>query len=244
MSFKKTIIFGVLAMFASLPAMAAIQTYSVTTKFTEPDTDPANTWFVGTFSFNTVSKTVSGLQGWLSQSMTGTIDFNPATGINGTDDMSWVQLTNQLDAIYDASLGGLLVTTFLNSTTSTFVNQTGSTPDGWTPGTGHTRNNGSDNAYARIFVNTVDPLVALTSAQINKLAYADCTPGGMMGPTCMTGTSSAGYGRVGTMGGFPVSQTMTLLSTTPVPEADTYAMLALGLGVLGWVGRQKHQSMV
>lgn len=238
MRVKKTILMGALAMFASLPAMAAIQTYSVTTQFTEPDTDPTNTWFVGTFSFDTVSKTVSGLQGWLSESMTGFVDYNPATGINGSDDMDWVHLTHQLDATYDATLGGLLVTTFLNSTTSTFTSG-----DGWTPGVGMTRNNGSNNAYARIFVNTVDPLAALTSAQLNKLAYADCTAGGMMGPTCMTGTAVSGYGRIGTMGGFPAAQTVSLLSVVPVPEADSSAMMALGLGILALITRQKRRSL-
>lgn len=60
-----------------------------------------------------------------------------------------------------------------------------------------------------IFVNTANPLAALTQAQINKLAYADCAPGGMMGAVCMTGTTVAGYGAIGTMSGYPVSQTMT-----------------------------------
>ncbi|MBF5039483.1 PEP-CTERM sorting domain-containing protein [Methylophilus sp. 13] len=235
---KKTLAIAAMTL-ATSPAFAALATYNVTTKFIEPDTDPANTWFVGTFTFDTVSKTVSGLQGWLSESMTGFIDYNPATGINGTDDMSWVHLTHQLDATYDAALGGFLVTTFLNSTTSTFTSG-----DGWTPGVGMTRNNGSNNAYARVFVNTTDPLAALTSAQINKLAYADCTAGGMMGPTCMTGTSVAGYGRVGTMSGYPVSQSVSLLSVTvPVPEADRSAMMVLGLGLLAWAQRQQRRSM-
>ena len=45
------------------------------------------------------------------------------------------------------------------------------------------------NAYAMIFVNTPDPTAPLTQAQIDKLAYADCAPGGMMMATCMTGTT-------------------------------------------------------
>ncbi len=31
----------------------------------------------------------------------------------------------------------------------------------------------------------------------------------MMGATCMTGTTEAGYGTIGTMGGRPVSQVTT-----------------------------------
>lgn len=227
---------------ASLPAMADIFTYSVTSKFFEPDTDPYHSYFVGTFTFDSVSQTISSLQGKLSESMTGSNnqDYNPSTGINGSDDMTWVSLSYQLSSVYDAALGGYLVTTFLNNATSTFT-----TGDGWTPGVGMTRNNGANNAYARIFVNATDPTAALTTAQLNKIAYADCTAGGMMGPTCMTGTSAAGYGRVGTMGGYPVSQTVSLLSvvTVPVPEADTSAMLALGLGLLALVHRQKRRSI-
>jgi hypothetical protein len=60
-----------------------------------------------------------------------------------------------------------------------------------------------------IFVNTANPTAALTQDQIDKLAYADCAPGGMMGATCMTGTTEAGYGTVGTMSGYPVSQVIT-----------------------------------
>lgn len=65
-------------------------------------------------------------------------------------------------------------------------------------------NGGTGNAYAMIYVNLANPLAAPTTAQINKLAYADCTALGMMGDTCMTG-----YVGVGAMGGYPVSQTVT-----------------------------------
>ena len=66
----------------------------------------------------------------------------------------------------------------------------------------------SGNAYALIFVPD-SPLGALTQAQIDKLAYAGCSPGGMVGTACMTGTSAAGYGSDGTMGGYPASQVIT-----------------------------------
>ena len=68
---------------------------------------------------------------------------------------------------------------------------------------------GFGNAYAMIFVNITDPTAALAQAQIDKLAYGDCTAGGVMRNTCMTGTTMAGYGRMGTMMGQPVTQVIT-----------------------------------
>jgi len=112
-------------------------------------------------------------------------------------------------------VGGLLVTTFLLDGTNTLsADPTYGGTDGWAPGYGmglHYGYPGANpgNAYARIFVNTADPTAALAQAQIDKLAYADCAPCGMMGASCMTGTTVAGYGTVGTMGGYPLSQVTT-----------------------------------
>ena len=111
--------------------------------------------------------------------------------------MNELALDYQLSSVYDAALGGLLVTTFLNDSTNTLSTWTGG--NGWAPGSGDGLYYGfpgsnPGNAYAMIFVNTTNPLAPLTQAQIDKLAYADCAPGGMMGATCMTGTTVAGYG--------------------------------------------------
>lgn len=220
-------------------AEASITTYKVTETFLEPETQPSDSIFIGTFDFDNVSKTVSNLKGLLSESMSG-------SGENAypNDDMTWLSLNYQLSAVYDSTLGGLLVTTFLNNSTNTFTNSS-KVWQNWLPGVA-TKYYGSPdntpaNAYAMIFVNTTDPLAPLTQAQINKLAYADCTAGGMMGQTCMTGTTVAGYGRLGTMSGFPVSQTITL-AAAPVPEPETYAMLMAGLGLMGLVARKRRKN--
>jgi len=189
-----------------------ITRYQVVETFFEPLTQPKNTLFIGTFTFNATNRTVSDLKGILSESMTGDSIAFP------DDNMNWLTLENQLSSVYDPVLDGLLVSTFLNPVTDTFFIFDGS--DGWSPGTGFGLYSGFDfsnpapnlnNAYAMIFVNPSDPTAALTQYQINKLAYADCAPGGMMGSTCMTGTTEAGYGVLGTMDGYPTSQLITRL---------------------------------
>jgi hypothetical protein len=183
-----------------------ITAYSVVATFYEPDTQPRNSIFAGSFTFNATTRTVANLGGNLSEAMTG----NPLPFPN--DNMIWVPLTNQLSSLYDPALGGLLVTTFKLQTTTTLWTGTGG--DGWYPGSGFGLYYGypganPGNAYARIFVNTEEPTAAPTTAQLDKLAYADCSPGGMMGGTCMTGTSVGGYGTLGTMSGYPLSQLIT-----------------------------------
>ena len=218
-------------------AQASVTTYNVVETFLEPDTSPRNSIFKGTFDFDSVTMTVTNLQGWLSESMTG----SPSVpGVAGDYGMTWLNLTHQLSSVYDATLGGLLVTTFLNSNTNTFTTMMGG--DGWTPGTGlamyyNIPGVNPGNAYARIFVNTTNPTASLTQAQINKLAYADCAPGGMMAGACMTGTTVAGYGTIGSMSGYPVSQAIT----AAVPEPESYAMMLAGLGMLGLITRRQRK---
>ena len=203
----------------STPSVPAdvLTTYNVFETFYEDATYPNDSIFIGTFTFNSTSQTVSNLQGILSESMTGDSIAYP------DDTMIWLPLNHQLSSVYDPVLGGLLVTTFLNTDTNTLSADPlyGGT-DGWSPGTGSYRHYNFDlflpdlglslnpgNAYAMIFVNTEDPTAPLTQGQIDKLAYADCAPGGMMASICMTGTTVAGYGVEGSMGGYPVSQVIT-----------------------------------
>lgn len=185
---------------------------NVLTVFFEPDTQPRDTLFKGSFTLNSTTGSVSGLSGQLTESMTGNI-----VGSAPYFDMTLVPLTHQLKAWRDEALGGSFVSSFSKDSTSTFATVSGG--DGWSPSAGI--DNGGvyagfpakypgtiQNASILIFVPD-DPFAALTQAQIDKLAYADCAPGGMMGAVCMTGTSVAGYGMVGTMGGYPVSQKIT-----------------------------------
>lgn len=229
-------------------AQAHETTYTVTTTWFEPQTQPKNTIFEGSFIYNEHTHTVTGLQGQLSESMTG---MSAAS-------MVWLPLNYQLQSWYDATLGGTFAAVFKNSTTATFCSTAmcGSPADDWSPATGvavggiyagfPVAKNNAGNAYALIFVPDT-PTAALTQAQIDKLAYADCTPtaaggmmagGGMMGAVCMTGTSLAGYGAAGTMDGYPVSQTIA----AAVPEPESYALMLAGLGVVAAVARRRQRG--
>jgi hypothetical protein len=144
------------------------------------------------------------------------------------------QLNYQLSSLYDATLGGLLVSAFYQNSTDVFM--------GGGFATGGTTTFGNQNAYVTIFVNTVDPTAPLTEAQIAKLAYGDCTDGSLMGmgmskTTCMTGWKGDPSIDIsgGTMQGtWPITQTIAA-----VPEADTWAMLLAGLGLVGFAARRR-----
>jgi hypothetical protein len=205
--------------------------YSIRQVFSEPDPLAADTVFEGTFSLDAKSGTVSGLMGTLYQALTST-----GAGEPPFYDMTQVSLTHQLSTVYDSFLGGAIVTVFRNPTEDTF--EPNSEGDTWTPAAGARRYFGypsanPGNAYARVFINVVDPTAPLTEDQLLYLAYADCSPGGMFSDACMSASDLGG-----TLGGVPLSQTIT----AAIPEPETYASLLAGLGLLGCVGWRRRRS--
>lgn len=197
---------------APAPAPAAgVRRYTVQAVFFEPDTQPFNTLFIGAFERDERTGEIRNLRGALSQSMTG-----QANGTGAWEEMSHVVLTHPLSVVTDEAAGGTLVTVFRLPTTNTLsASPRDGGTDGWTPGSGRGLYYGYDggarsqpnagNAYVRIFVPR-DALAPLDARQLARIAYADCTPEGMMGDVCMTGTDAAFYGVSGSMGGYPVAQ--------------------------------------
>lgn len=220
---RRLAIAAAIALASSMPAAHAAPTlYNVTQTYNQVVYDVSHpTWdtiFTGSVVFDAATGTVSDLSGSLSQAMSGNTTFR--------------QLSHQLSSVYDAALGGFLVSSFFQNTTDVF--------QGGGFATGGTVAYGNQNAYVTVFVNATDPTAALSAAQTDKLAYADCTTGGLMGKMnkCMTGwvdhtkLNLAG----GTMQGtYPISQTVT----AAVPEPESYALMLAGLGVMGTIARRR-----
>lgn len=256
---------ALLSIVAAAPrAEASIDTYNIRTTWFEPDTQPKNTIFTGTFTYDSVSHTVTNLQGTLTESMTGVFPM-PVDGPNAPYyDQTLVPLIHQLYSFHDTSLGGTLVATFAKNTTNTFMGNTWMPQDGIDWGGvfagGPAMKNYAksiQNSYAYVFIpdglssanNAGNPLVltwneasGTGSAGLSATAYADCAPGGMMGAVCMTATSAHYYSNIGTMSGFPLSQTITAVTVAPVPEPETYAMFLAGLGLVGCIVRRRRAN--
>ncbi|MEX8505852.1 hypothetical protein [Leptothrix ochracea] len=173
-----------------------ITTFDVRARFFEPDTQPNDSIFVGTFTLNSTTRAVSGLAGTLSESMTGSA--------NGSTPMTVIALPHQLSSVSDGA-GGLLVSTFALNTVDTFSpSGFADTTNGIYHGFPAVWNAATANSFVTLDIDPNRPTQSLNASQVSRLAYGDCAQGGMMGAACMTGTASGG-----TMGGYPVEQVVT-----------------------------------
>lgn len=167
---------------------SALAFYDIVETFVEPECTH-DTVFTGSFTFDGGNRVVSNLRGTLTEAM---FDGPPTVALIHEGSAQSIEL---------GGIAGQLVATFALATTDTFAG------GGFAPG--GTKTFGNNNAYAMVFVPTPDPAAPLTADQIDWLAYADCTPLGLMGKTCMTGTTARAYGRLGTMAAYPLSQVTT-----------------------------------
>jgi PEP-CTERM motif len=230
---KSLIASALLALAGAAPqAQAHELEFNVVTTWAEPETAYGSTVFEGRFLFDEHTHEVLGLHGRINESMIGTNAGNTV----------WLDLAHQLVTFRDEALGGTFAAAFKNPTTTTFFGNTWLPADGVAVGGIYAGwpvvGNNPGNAYALVFVPD-NPTAALTQAQINRLAYADCAPGGMMGAVCMTGTSLAGHGGIGTMSGTPLSQVITEVPAAPVPEPGTWALMLGGLAGVGGLARKR-----
>lgn len=177
--------------------------FAVTARFFEPDTQPNDSIFTGTFTLDSTTRAVIALEGSLSESMTG----------SATIPMTVVPLRYPLSTVI-ASDGALLVSTFARNTTDVFSpSGFADTDNGIYFGYPGAYDASTANAFVTLYVHPQAPRATLVKAQIDQLIYGDCAPGGMMGAVCMTGVVGGG-----TMGGYPVSQTITLRAGVAVRQ--------------------------
>lgn len=247
---------GAFALIGAAPAAnASTTTYNVTQTYNQVVYNNSHadwdTWFYGSFTYDSATQTVSNLTGKINQAM---------DGAPGSSTSAWVNLNNQLsstavDTNGDNVNDGLVVSVFKNNDTNVFnpnhPNYALGSFFGGTYGSngkmGAVYTAGTQNAFVSIFVNLADPTAALTQSQLNYIGYGDCTPAALMprngsGNKCMAGWNAYdGTGKLipgGTMQGtLPNSQTIT----AAVPEPDIYAILLAGLGLMGTITRRRRQ---
>jgi len=160
--------------------------YNVNVAFNDPMLTPAASSFKGSFIFNSTTKQITNLSGTLTD------------GMNGRQTVLSYQNT---PSVSDGN-GGVLATVFALNTSDVF------SQGGYDPTKGETTF-GNNNAYITLDVNAANPLLGATD--INLISYADCTPNGLMGSTCMTGRAGGG-----TMKGVPQSETIAINPTPSI----------------------------
>lgn len=216
-----------LAVTAAPTAEASLVNYNVQETFMEPAYGGAqNTVFDGTFTYDTVAKTITNLTGTLSEAMTA--------GMNGGVQKLLNLTFNPVASTSDGN-GGIIAHSFLLNTTSIYS-------DGAYDTTALMKQSGIANAYVTIYVSA-DQLSGvnqqLPAASFGNLYYGDCQPGGMMGPMCMTGWGVAGH--AGSMGGYPISEKVWAApAAVPLPPAAwTFLSSVIGLLFFG-----KHRKSI
>lgn len=206
--------------------------YAVTLTFDEPaykvgSIFASNTVFSGSFVYDFTTNAITSLTGKLSEAMTGC--DSAVLGCSPIVAQTLLNLTYDPVASSSDGNGGVIASSFLLNTTTIYSGS------GSYNTTAEIKNTSLANAYVTIDVSAAQLSGTnpdLASSSFGKLFYGDCTPGGMMGTACMTGWGTAA-GLNGSMGGYPVSEVVTVISGVPAPTAvwsflgGLFGMLAL-----------------
>jgi len=184
------------------------------------------TQFDGSFDWDGLA--VSNFHGKMNSSMWEIDDINP----NFNTSYPLLRLDYQLAQSMDGDL--VTMSVFKENTTDVFTGGGYTTGDTDFYGMGYYDENGqavldqirNDNAY---FTMTFDKITM--NGVVDSLVYGDCTPGGMMGITCMTGHVDRG-----TMQAYPF---FVEISAVPVPAA----VWLFGSALLGMVGVSRKRTL-
>lgn len=214
-----------------------VNSYSVVETFYEPAyAGYSNSVFVGTFDYDVTTGTISNLAGQLSEAMTGC--DSAGMGCKTIIPQTELTLSYQLASNSDGH-GGILASVFQLDSTAMYTNgaydtSASSNPNQTLPA----------NAYVTLDLTAAQLAGTssnLTSSLLTNLYYGDCNPGGMMGTICMTGWGKAA-GPNGSMGGYPISEVVTVtgtnISAVPLPPA-AWSFIAGIMGMLA-MGRRKQ----
>ena len=217
-------------------AQASVVTYNVTGVLYEPQTQPLDTIFNGSFDWDGTN--VTNLHGTMNSSMYAVDNENPIPHVS----YPLMHLDYQLAQSTDGNI--VTASTFLKNTTDVFYgggyakgDYVGLGYNDFFHGTGVDSYAKNDNAY---FTFSFDKTTM--TGIVDSVVYGDCTAGGMMGQVCMTGHSpvaSNSYGEAigaGTMSAYPSSIS---ISAVPVPAA----VWLFGSALLGMLGVSRKRTL-
>jgi len=206
-------------------AQANLVTYSVEGVFFEPNTQPNNTVFTGTFDWD--GSTLSNLNGMMNSSMMiseATPNLSLANNL----------ITSQSGSIVTASI-------FLINDSAVFMTGGYDAAEHAFPSfpsQGMAPSPNPKTAYFTFSFDTTGGMVAPTGLT-STMQYGDCTADGMMSASCMTGFGIASTGSNtlnGTMGGYASSLN---ISAVPVPAA----VWLFGSALAGLIGFSRKRVL-
>jgi len=215
-------------MLSSNLTQASVMKYNVTGIFSDAIFP---TQFDGSFDWNGTE--VTNFHGTMNSSMWEVNDINPNPDLFI---FPLIRLDYQLAQNVDANI--VTISVFKENTTDMYRGGGYITGESDRYGGQYWARNGdfiteiqNDNAY---FTMAFDKMTMV--GVLDDMVYGDCTPGGMMGLTCMTGHTNADVGYYGSMGAFPWSLELTAV---PVPAA----VWLFGSALLGLVGVSRRRDL-